>query len=63
MDSLFGFASYSNYYYYSFRVSYRNILPVAGILIPLFGSQVKNKRHLHLRHLASYLVYESEGVV
>jgi hypothetical protein len=24
---------------------------------PLFGSRIKNKQHLHSRHLASYLVY------
>ncbi len=27
------------------------------------GSPVKNKQHLHSRHLASYLVYGSEAVV
>jgi hypothetical protein len=32
-------------------------------LIPLFGSKAKNKQHIHSRHLASYLVYESGGVV
>ncbi len=46
-----------------FMVFYQSILLVAGILIPLFGTQVKNKNHLYSRHLASYLVYGSEGVV
>jgi hypothetical protein len=32
-------------------------------LDPLFGSQVKNKQHLHSRQLAFYLVYGSEGMV
>jgi hypothetical protein len=41
----------------------QNVLPVAGILIPLFGSKAKNKQHLHSRHLAYYLVYESGGVI
>jgi hypothetical protein len=27
------------------------------------GFPAKNKQHLHSRHLASYLVYDSEGVV
>ncbi len=35
---------------------------MSGISIPLFGSQVKNKHHLHSRHLASYLGYKPEGV-
>jgi hypothetical protein len=37
--------AYSNYQY-SFRSSYRDILLVAGISIPLFESQVKNRQHL-----------------
>ncbi len=37
-----------------------HILPVTGISIFLLGSQVKNKHHLHSRHLASYFVYWSE---
>jgi hypothetical protein len=71
---IFKFASFTRYghfiqfrympsYQYLFRVSYQNILLVTRISIPLLGSQVKNIHHLHSRHLASYLVYRSEGVV
>ncbi len=38
-------------------------LLVAGISIPLIGSPVKNKHYLHSWHLASLLVYGTEGVV
>jgi hypothetical protein len=30
---------------------------------PFFRSQIKNRYYLHSRHLTSYLVYGSEGVV
>ncbi len=42
------------------RIAYRDSLLVAGIYFdPLFtiGSRIKNKQHLHSRHLATYLVY------
>jgi hypothetical protein len=68
---IFKFASFTRYghfikfrympsYQYLFLVSYHNILPVTGTSIPLLGSQVKNKHHLHSRHLAFYFVYWSE---
>jgi hypothetical protein len=46
-----------------FRVSYGSILHVAGTSIPVFGSQVRLNSIFNSRHLASYLVYETEGVV
>ncbi len=44
-----------------FRVSYRSILPVAGISIPFIQISSQTKQHFNSRHLACYL--ETEGVV
>ncbi len=46
-----------------FRGSYRRSACCRYFDPFTIGSSVKDKHHLHLRHLASYLVYGSEGVV
>ncbi len=53
--------SYSNYQYL-FYVSYRSILPVAGISIPLFGSQVRINNS-SFKTPSFLLTYKTEGVV
>ncbi len=61
MSCLFIYCSGYSDNSYIFRVYYRSILPVAGISIPLFWSEVRiTTSAIHLRHLASYLVYHSQ---
>ncbi len=46
-----------------FRGSYRRSASCRYFDPFTIGSSVKNKHHLHSRHLPSYLVYGSEGIV
>jgi hypothetical protein len=46
-----------------FHGSYRRTHASCRYFNRQFGFQVKNKYHIQSRHLASYLVYGSEGIV